>query len=57
MLDSRRQRRVGQVIEHQLRRQALQQVRELDDLLASTLNCTCQPRSATRFASGSIMST
>src|SRR6266853_518016 len=23
----------------------------------STLNCTCQPRSATRFASGSIMST
>ena len=34
VLDAGRQRRVGQVIEHQLRRQAAQQVGELDDLRA-----------------------
>ena len=45
------------LVEHKLRRQASQEIRPLDDLLAVELNCTSQPGSATRCDSGSTIST
>ena len=57
VLERRRLRQPAQMIEHDRRRQAFEQRRRSRRSgRARMWICTCQPRSATRFASGSIMS-